>query len=190
MRNFGVTPNRKRAAHRGFSLIEAMFAIAILGIGLCALMAMFGSAVYAMQYAQEDQIAKQKAREALEAAISARNDTAITFDDLQNVSNGGIFKDGFQMLYLAGDNGIPGTGHDTSILDRVVFPGPDGKLGTDDDVFVPLSNYRRQILISPVYNNDNSLNTDMRKITVTVRVDSAKRGAHDYVVSAFISRFN
>ena len=190
MKNIGVKLIRRRPSQKGFSLIEVMFAIAILGVGLCALMAMFGNAVYSMQYAQEDQIAKQKAREALEAAISARNDTAITFDDLQNVSNGGIFKDGFQMLYLAGDNGIPGTGQDSSTLDRVVLPGPDGKLGTQDDQLVPLTNYRRQILISPVYNSDNSLNTDMRKIAVTVRVMSAKRGAHDYTVTAFISRFN
>lgn len=180
--------NRKR--QRGFSLIEVMFAIAILGVGLCALMAMFGNAVYAMQYAQEDQIAKQKAREALEAAISARNDTAITFDDLQNVSNGGIFKDGFGLLYLSGNNGIPGTGQDTSTLDRIILPGPDGKIGTSDDQVIPLTNYQRQILISPVYNSDGSLNTDMRKIAVTVRVLSARRGAHDYTVTAFISRFN
>jgi len=174
----------------GFSLIEVMFAIAILGVGLCALMMMFGHAVYAMQYAQEDQIAKQKAREAMEAAISARNDTTLSFDDLQNVKDGGIFKDGFTNMYLPGNNGIPGTGQDTTTLDRVVLPGPDGKMGTSDDVLVPLTRYQRQILISPVYNSDGSLNTDMRKIAVTIRINSDKRGTHDYTVTAFISRFN
>lgn len=179
-----------RRSQKGFSLIEVMFAIVILGIGLCALMAMFGNAMYAVRYSQEDQIAKQKAREALEAAISARNDTSITFDQIQNVSNGGIFKDGFGMLYLAGANGIPGTGEDTTTLDRFILPGPDGIIGTADDVIVPLTNYQRQILISNVYNTDGSLNTDIRKIAVTIRVTSGARGTHDYTVTGFISRFN
>jgi prepilin-type N-terminal cleavage/methylation domain-containing protein len=174
----------------GFSLIEVMFAIAILGVGLCALMAMFGNAVYTVKYAQEDQIAKQKAREAMEAVISARNDTSISFDDLQNVSNGGIFKDGFQNLYLPGSNGLAGTGQDTTTLDRIVLPGPDGQIGTSDDVLVALTNYQRQILISSVFNSDGSLNTDLRKLAVTVRVISSARGNHDYTLTAFISRFN
>ena len=167
-----------------------MFAIAILGIGLCALMAMFGSAVYSMKYAQEDTIAKQKAREALEAALSARNDASLTFDNLQNVSNGGIFKDGFQTLYLAGNNGIPGTTSDSSTLDRFILPGPDGIIGTGDDIYVPLTNYQRQIMISPVYNPDGSQNSDMRKISVTIRVNSPARGIKDYTITSFLSRFN
>jgi prepilin-type N-terminal cleavage/methylation domain-containing protein len=183
---------RIRGAGRqnGFSLIEVMFAIAILGVGLCALMAMFGNAVYAVRYAQEDQIAKQKAREAMEAVISARNDTSLVFDDLQNVSNGGIFKDGFQNLYLPGANGLPGTGQDTTTLDRIVLPGPDGQIGTQDDVLIALTNYQRQILISAVNNPDGSLNSDLRKLSVTVRVKSPARGSHDYTLTAFISRFN
>jgi prepilin-type N-terminal cleavage/methylation domain-containing protein len=180
----------RRKRNAGLSLIEVMFAIAILGVGLCALMAMIGNAVYSMKYAQEDQISKQKAREAMEAVISARNDTSISFDDLQNVSSGGIFKDGFQSLYLAGSNGLPGTGQDTTTLDRIVLPGPDGQIGTSDDVLVALTNYQRQILISKVFNSDGSLNTDLRKLAVTVRVYSAARGNHDYTLTAFISRFN
>ena len=184
---------RTRKASRGFSLIEVMFAIAILAVGLCALMAMFASATYSVQYAQEDQICKQKAREALEAAIAARNDASITFDNLQNVSQGGIFKDGFQNLYTpkSDGNGIPGTGNgDSTTLDRFVMPGPDGILGTGDDIYVGLTNYQRQISIANVYNGDGSLNTDLRKITVTVRVQSPRRGNHDFTISSFISRFN
>ena len=30
----------------------------------------------------------------------------------------------------------------------IVYPGPDGKLGTGDDIFVPLSNFTRTIAIS------------------------------------------
>lgn len=181
---------RRRKTQIGFSLIEVMFAIAILGVGLCAIMAMFGNAVYSMKYAQEDQIAKQKAREALEAAISARNEGTLQFDDLQNVSNGGIFKDGFGLLYLAGDNGVPGTGKDTAILDRFRFPGPNGILGDDDDYIMALTNYQRKIVIANVLNADGSVNNDMRKITVTVTVTDGTRGTKAYTVSSFISRFN
>lgn len=183
-------PRSVKRHAQGFSLIEVMFAIAILGIGLCALMAMFAHAVYAVQYSQEDQIAKQKAREAMEAVYSARNDTSLTFDDIQNVKAGGIFKDGFQNLYLPGANGIPGTGQDSTTLDRVVLPGPDGKLGTNDDQVISLTNYQRQILITNVINSDGSVNGDMRKIAVTVRVTSPTRaGTRDYNVTGFISRF-
>ena len=76
------------------------------------------------QYSQEDQIAKHKGPRGTGGGDRARNDTAITFDQLQNVSQGGIFKDGFGMLYLPGANGIPGTGEDTTTLDRFVLPGP------------------------------------------------------------------
>jgi len=190
MKRIGLRSRSKRAGRNGFSLIEVMFAIAILAVGLCALMAMFGSAVYSMQYAQEDQIAKQKAREALEAAIAGRNETSISFDQLQNVSVGGIFKDGFQNLYLPGPNGIPGTGEDTTTLDRFVLPGKDGIIGTKDDDLVPLNNYQRKITITNVYNDDGSLNSNLRKISVTIRVNSPRRGNHDFTISSLISRFN
>jgi len=183
---------QKRTHESGFSLIEAMFAIVILGVGLCALMAMFGSAVYTMQYSQENQIARQKAREALEAAVSARNDTTITFAQLQNTSNGGIFKDGFATMFQAGSNGIPGTTSDTSTPDFFRLPGPSGTItGTSPpDKLVPLDNFQRQILITNIYNSDGTLNTDMRKIAVTVRIFDARRGAHDYTITSYISRFN
>ncbi|HUN87472.1 MAG TPA: prepilin-type N-terminal cleavage/methylation domain-containing protein [Terriglobales bacterium] len=181
---------KRKSREAGFSLIEAMFAIVILGVGLCALMAMFGSAVYTMQFAQEDQIARQKAREALEAAVSARNDTTITFAQLQNVSNGGIFKDGFGTLYQAGPNGIPGTTSDGSTPDYFRLPGPDGIMNTADDRIIPLNNFQRQILINNVYNSDGTLNADMRKIAVTVRILGQERGARDYTITSYISRFN
>ena len=184
---------RLRKRQDGFSLIEVMFAIAILGVGLVALMAMFARAVNSLQSTQEDQIAKQKAREAMEAVYGARNDTSITFDQIQNVSNGGIFKDGFGPLYVAGANGIPGTGQDTSNLEMVTLPGPDGKLGTPDDIPVYLTNYQRQILITPIYNSDGSLNGDMRNIAVTVRIKSGNQSANaavrDYTVTGIISKF-
>ena len=173
----------------GFSLIEVMFAVVILSVGLMALLAVFAQAVSATRYSREDQIAKQKAREALESVYAARNDTAIAFSDIQNVANSGIFNDGFKPLYLPGANGIVGTAQDTTTLDSMVLPGPDGKVGTGDDVTVPLVNFQRQILITNITNADGSTNPDLRRLAVTVRVTSPGRPQRDYVVTGFISRY-
>ena len=166
-----------------------MFAVVLLAVGLMALLAVFAQAVSVTKYSREDQVAKQKAREALEGVYAARNDTSIAFSDIQNVSNSGIFNDGFRALYLPGANGIVGTAQDTTTLDRIVLPGPDGVLGTGDDVTLPLVNYQRQILITNVLNADSSINPDLRRIAVTIRVTSPGRAQRDYVVTGFISRF-
>ena len=181
--------NSRKQSRRGFTLIEVMIAMVIMTVGLLAILAVFGQAVSVSQWSQEDQIAKQKAREALESVYAARNDTSLTFASIQNVSNGGIFKDGFQTMYLAGSNGVVGTSSDTATLDRIVYPGADGKMGTADDVIVPLTNYQRQILITSVLNPDASVNPDMRSIVVTVRVVTPGRGSRDYSTRAYISRF-
>jgi len=174
----------------GFTILEVMFSIAVLTIGLLSLLSLFALAAASVKYSQEDLIAKQKAREAIEGVYSARNDTFLTFDSIQNVGNGGgIFKNGFNSLYLAGSNGIVGTTQDTTTLDSIKQPGPDGRLGTADDVTIPLNNYSRQILFAPITNADGSTNQDYRHVTVTVRVTSPGRGTRDYSESAFISRF-
>lgn len=179
----------KHRSCRGFSLVEVMISMVILAVGLLAMLALFGQAVATTQWGQEDQIAKQKAREALESVYAARNDASITFNSIQNVSNGGIFKDNFQPLFRAGANGVVGTTSDTATLDFVQLPGPDGVMNTGDDLIVPLSNYQRQILIQPVFNPDGSLNPDMRKLSVTVQVNTPARGIRNYTVSGYISRF-
>jgi prepilin-type N-terminal cleavage/methylation domain-containing protein len=173
----------------GFSLIEVIIAVVILSVGLMALLAVFAQAVSATKFSREDLVAKQKAREALENVYSARNDTSITFADIQNVSSGGIFTDGFQPLYLAGANGIAGTAQDTTNLDSMRLPGPDGRLGTGDDVTVPLVNFQRQIVITTLTNADGTVNADLRSIAVTVRIASPGRPTRDFVVTGYISRY-
>ena len=172
-----------------------MIAAVILVVGLLALMALFAKALGAVQFSQEGQIARQKARETMESVYTARNDSSISFNQIQNAADGGIFKDGFQTMYLPGGNGIPGTDTDTNILDRVILPGKNGVVETasnasspgGDDVFVPLSNYQRQILISNVNDPDGTVNLYMRKITVTIRVNPGGMNQHDYSTSGYIS---
>lgn len=187
---------RPRHKSRGFTLVEVLIATVVLAIGLISVAALFAAAIAASQQSQEDQIAKQKAREALEGVYSARNDTALTFDSIQNVVNGGIFKDGFIPLNLAcppvgncTTSGIVGTTSETTLPDRVVYPGPDGVLGTADDRYISLSNYQREILIRPVLDSGGTAVPNIREIIVTVRVFTAGRGSRDYTVSGYISRY-
>ena len=51
---------------QGFSLVEVLFAVVILMVGLLAMVGVFGLAVATTQSVQESQIAKQKAQELLE----------------------------------------------------------------------------------------------------------------------------
>jgi type II secretory pathway pseudopilin PulG len=180
---------RVQARQNGFGLIEAMVAGIILIVGLAALAGLFAQSLNNLQYTREDLIAKQKAREALEAVYTARNDSTIGFAGIQNVNNGGIFLSGFQPLFLPGPNGVVGTAGQSAILDRQVLPGPDGIIGTADDVILPLNNFQRQILIQPLFDANGNISPDIRQITVTVQVTSEQRGTRNYTVSGYISRF-
>jgi prepilin-type N-terminal cleavage/methylation domain-containing protein len=187
--------NPVHAESRGFSLIEVMIAVVIVVVGLTALMALFAKSLSAVQSSQDGQIARQKSREALESIYAARNDNSISFDQVKNVSAGGIFNDNFRTMYLPGGNGIPGTTSDTTIIDRVILPGkngvvdttnPNASTPTGDDVFLPLSNFQRQILITPVIVG-GQVNLYMRKVTVTVRVNPGGANAMDYVTTGYVS---
>jgi hypothetical protein len=183
------TGRRNLAHEEGFGLIEAIFAAVILVIGLTALAGLFAQSLTSLQNTRNDLIAKQKGVEALEEAYSARNDASVGFALIQNISKGGIFNDGFQPLYVAGANGIVGTSSDTTVVESETFPGPDGKLGTADDIIVPLNNFQRQILIQPVVNPDTTVSPDLRQITVTIRVSTPGMSPHDYIVSGYISQY-
>jgi type II secretory pathway pseudopilin PulG len=173
----------------GFGLIEAMISSVILIVGLAALAGLFAQSLTFLQYTREDLVAKQKAREALEAVYTARNDGTIGWAGIQNTNRGGIFLGGFQPLFLPGPNGIVGTAGQTAILDRQILPGPDGILGTADDQIIPLNNFQRQILIEPLIDATGNTSPDIRKITVTVQVNSVQRGIRNYTVIGYISRF-
>ncbi len=183
-------PRRVKATSKsGFGMLEATVAAVILVIGLVGLAGLFSQSLTFLQYTREDLIAKQKAREALESVYSARNDATIGFAKIQNVSNGGIFVDGFSPMFLAGADGIIGSNAQTAILDRQILPGPDGLVGTGDDEIIPLVNMQRQILIQPLIDATGNVSPDVRQITVTVQVTSAGRAARNYTVTGYISRF-
>ena len=176
-----------RAGQGGFSLIEALFAAAIMTIGLLTLLGVFATAVSSTQTVQQDQLARQKAREALESIFTARQTQQITFPQIANTP-AGIFVQGTQPLTDPGPDGLDGTADDVPAA-PIPLPGPDGILGTADDQSVPLSVFQRRIDITNVLNPDGTLNPNVKQLTVTIQYPSATGRQRSYVVQALISSF-
>lgn len=187
-----MTQTKSASAQRGFTLIETMIAIAVMGIGIVALVGAFGAAIAATQNSEENLIARQKALQAMESVYAARNDQQITFAQIANIANGGIFTGGPTQLLCAGPDGLvntaddvncPGGGPCAAGPECVVLPGPDGILGTADDTAMSLANFTRTIAITPVAGY-----TDLNQVIVTVTYTQGPT-THSYSVTSLISEF-
>ncbi len=179
---------RQRVNQKGFTLVETMVALAVLGIGLVALAAMLASSIAYMNSSQADFIAQQKASEAIESIFTARDTQAITFAQIQNVAQGGIFQGGPQNLVDPGPDGVVDTADDlVNSPDTIIKPGPDGILGTADDIQIQLSVYykmKRTIVITPIVGVNN-----VRMITVTVTYTTGSFN-RSYTLTSYISQFS
>jgi len=190
----------RSSAQGGFTLIETMIAMAIMGIGIVTLIAAFAAAVSATQYSQENLIAREKAVQAMESVFTARNTQQITFAQIANVASGGIFTNNATQLLCAGPDGLVNTGDDVNCPasgpcptgpECIVLPGPDGILGTADDVPMSLSNFTRRIQINTVLEADGvTVNPNLKQVVVTVSYTMGGNAApHTYTVNALISQF-
>jgi type II secretory pathway pseudopilin PulG len=185
---FRSKQRRRSSGSQGFSLIEVMIAIVILMIGLLGLLALFGTALSATAHAQEDLVAKQKARELLEAVYAARDDAGMAWSSIQNDNvTGGAFITGWDPLVRVTPNtnqilgtSVPGEG---PTPDYVLAPDAAGNL----TVQIPLTNYQRRVDILPVLYPDGTVNPNLRSISVTVRVLGSPN--RDYTVAGFISSY-
>jgi prepilin-type N-terminal cleavage/methylation domain-containing protein len=184
----GMRKAKERAAQKGFTLLETMVALVVLGIGLIALAAMLAGSMAYMNSSQADFIAQQKASEAIESIFTARDTQAVTYAQIQNVSSGGIFLDGPENLIDPGPDGVVDTADDNANLpDTIIKPGPDGILGTADDIQIQLSVYykmQRTIVISNI-TGENGVR--MIVVTVTYTTGTFNR---TYTLTSYISQYS
>ncbi|HTQ59390.1 MAG TPA: prepilin-type N-terminal cleavage/methylation domain-containing protein [Candidatus Solibacter sp.] len=178
---------RKFSRHAdGFTLIEAMISIVILSFGVLSLAAVYAQGIVYTSMTQFDYIAEKKAEEAVETIFTARDTKVLTWAQIQNISTGGVFKDGPQSLLDPGPDGLVGTADDNAALpDTIILgPGPDGILGTADDKVANLNGYmNRTIAILPVVGE-----TNLRQITVTINYKIG-RITRTYTLISYISAF-
>ena len=193
---------RKRSTESGFTLLEVLAAIAVMTIGMLALMASFATAISATESSQEDLIARHKALDVMESIYTARNSQQLPFAAINNVANGGIFLSGAKQLLCAGPDGIVGTADDVACtapdtgaacpggVECLVLPGPDGVLGTADDLTQSLSNFTRTITFNQVLLPTGAVNANL--IAVTIAVSYTKPGwpPRTYTVNGLISSYH
>lgn len=173
----------------GFTLMEVMMAILILTVALLAVAMTMSQGIMSTFIAQEQLIAKQKAREALESVFTSRSTTDLQFADLQTQGDGGIFVPDWMPLRGMGTDGVALTDDDAGEpIETVVLAGDDGILGTPDDIERTLDNFQRRISFSDVLRPSGGIDEDIRMVTVDVRFSS--RGVWWTVtVNSYISRF-
>jgi prepilin-type N-terminal cleavage/methylation domain-containing protein len=198
-----IGQSKSRKGQRGFTLIETMISMVILTIGSVGLLGVFGLAIKASQTSQQDMIARQLASEAVESIYTARNSSELAWAQIANVSNGGIFTDGYTAVKCAGPDGISGTADDSSCLTAsgatcpvsgvrcLTEPGPDGIMGTADDVILSLNNYTRQIQITPLTDiNGNPIQT-LSQVAVTIQYSTPGSSvAKTYVINEYVSEYH
>ena len=179
---------QNRQASSGFTLLETMIALVVLAVGILGLAAMLGDALAYMQGSQDDFIAQQKAEQAVEAIFTAKYTNSIQWPQVANFSVGnpqGLFMPGALPLTVTGPDGLVGSVNDTGAApDYILDPGPDGKLGTADDVNRPLQNFTRTITIT-----NYPLDANLRTVVVTVNYTTG-RFRRQYSVTTLISAFD
>ncbi len=198
-------PPSRRPAHSGFSLIEVMISIVILTVGVLGVLALFSVAIATNQGSQRNMLARQLASEAMESIYTARNTSQLSFSQINNVSNGGIFSDGAQSLLCAGPTyGLLGVAGDTAScktsagvvcpnggVECLTEPGPDGIVGTADDVILSLNNYTRTIAITPLSDSSGNLIQTLRQVTITITYSVPNVSVpRTYVLEDYVSSYH
>lgn len=186
--------SRKRGS-KGMSLAEVLISMLVVTIAMIGLLSTLTFAMGATHSSAQDMIAKQLADEAMENIFTARNSDQLQWLQIQNQGAGtvpdGIFVPGLQAINVPPTAGAtPGLVNTVDYLAAapkvLTSPGPDGIMGTADDVTVPLVNFKRSIAIADVPNTNGQL----RSITVTVQYSAPPLNlVRPYTLQGYISQF-
>ena len=180
-----VTNNVRRRSgvargEAGFTLIETMVSLGLLTTGMLSLAAVMSLGLRQMSTSSADVVMVQKATEAIENVFTARDARILTWSQIRNVEDGGIFLDGSQALRDPGADGLINTSDDGD-LEQAELPGRDNLLGTDDDEVVRLDTYTREIEIT-------DLSPGLRQIRVIIRY-GAGESTTEYVLTTYVSTY-
>jgi Tfp pilus assembly protein PilV len=159
------------SSNKGFSLIETVVALGVLVTGVLGAAGVLAAGMKNLSTSPSNVIVAQKATEAIEAVFSARDSHRLTWAQINNVANGGVFLDGPQTLKVAGADGLVNTADDGAI-ETIDLPNRT----------VTLSAYTREILIEDVPGENGQL----RKITVTIRYSGQ---ILPYILRTYISTY-
>jgi len=191
--------SRPSAKHqRGFSLLEVMFSMVIMTVGLVSLLAVMGIAMASTQTSEQTAIAKRLANEALEGILTARETAQIQWVQIANGNcavgqNCGIFVAGPLPINLPGADGIIGTSDDAAAGPQVLEqPGPNGVYaGTcPPDNCYSLTNYTRTIAITPFTLAGGGTDPTLNSITITVTyITPQLHVPQNYVLNTVISQY-
>jgi prepilin-type N-terminal cleavage/methylation domain-containing protein len=173
-------PLARARDERGFTILETMVALSILAVALLGMAGIMATGLSRMSDTPIDLVARQKVSEAIESVYAARDTRKLTWAQIRNVANGGIFVAGAQPMRTVGNDGLVNTADDGAV-ETLVEPGPDGRLGTADDLTTILSNMTRQVTITDV-------SAQLRQLTVTVVLRTG-RGLRTYTVTTLISSY-
>ena len=169
----------QESSEKGFTLVEVMIAGLIMTVGLLALAYAYGQGACVVIASQQDAIARQKAREAMEDVLTGLNTDTLTWTQINNVSNSGVFLNGAQPLTTPGPDGMVNTADDGP-LETIVMPGPDGLLS--DGTVVTLAGYQRTILIT-------NLSPVLKQITVTITYVTPPGFQQQYQLVCYVSPY-
>jgi hypothetical protein len=179
-----LTMHDRLAAEQGVTLVETLVAILVLTVGAVGMAATFLHGMAVAGTSPAELTATQKAAEAIESVYAARDSHKITWAQLRNAANGGIFLDGAQPIRTGGTDGIVNTGDadKSEVIESVTLPGPDQNLETTaDNRIETLAGFTREIRIA-------DLSTVLRSLTVIVTYRSGA-GTYTYTLTTYISAF-
>jgi prepilin-type N-terminal cleavage/methylation domain-containing protein len=152
---------------RGFTLLETLIAMAVMSFGILSVIAVYTQGLRTSAQGKIQFIAQAKAQAAMETLFTARDTHILSWAQINNVSQGGVFLDGPQPMLAPGPDGLIGTADDdVSHPDTIIIgpPGNDDIVSTSGDQTLNLNPMMtRTILFTPV---PGTLN--LNQVTITI----------------------